>query len=127
MENIFFDINFTSFEQMLLKVFTFILVSGILLFLIYFVLAKFLFNKNNYRREVKLRLAFLWALLVFFILFNVYIFVLFYKNGIDSFNWTIPNFYLGIFAQLSIYIGIFIYFFIKSYSLKKIIKDNSIN
>jgi hypothetical protein len=127
MDNIFFDTNYTTFEQMLLKVFAFLFVSGILLYVIYFALAKVLFRKSKHRKEINLRLVFLWSLFTYFIVFNVYIFVLFYRNGIDSLHWTTPKFYLGIIAQLTIYIGLLAYFFIKRQSLSKIINEKSIN
>lgn len=127
MDNIFFDTNYTTFEQMLLKVFAFLFVSGILLYVIYFALAKVLFRKSKHRKEINLRLVFLWSLFTYFIVFNVYIFVLFYRNGIDSLHWTTPKFYLGIIAQLTIYIGLLAYFFIKRHSLSKIINEKSIN
>lgn len=127
MENIFFDTNYTTFEQMLIKVFAFLLVSGAILYVIYFGLAKVLFRKNKHRKEINLRLVFLWSLFAYFIVFNVYIFVLFYRNGIDSLHWTTPKFYLGIIAQLTIYIGLLAYFFIKRHSLSKIINEKSIN
>lgn len=127
MEDIFFNTSYTSFQQMLIKVFTFILISGLILYLIYFVLTKFLFRKNKHRKEINLRLVFLWTIFAYFVLFNVYIFVLFYRNGIDSLHWTSAMFYLGIIAQLSIYICLIAYFFIKRLSLIKIINEKSIN
>ena len=127
MENIFFDTNYTTFEQMLLKVFAFLFLSGILLYAIYFALAKVLFRKSKHRKEINLRLVFLWSLFAYFILFNVYIFVLMYRNGIYSMHWSSAKFYLGIIAQLIIYIGLIVYFFIKRHSLKKNINEKSIN
>ena len=127
MENLFFDTSYTSLSQTLIKVFAFLFVSGLLLFVIYFALTKILFRKDKYRKEINLRLVFLWTIFAYFILFNVYIFVLFYKNGIDSLHWTSAKFYLGIIAQLTICIGLFAYFFIKRLSLKKIINEKSIN
>ena len=127
MENIFFDTSYTSLADMLFKVFAFLLVSGLLLFVIYFALTKFLFRKSKHRKEINLRLVFLWTIFAYFILFNVYIFVLIYRNGIDSLHWTSAKFYLGIIAQLIIYIGLIVYFFIKRHSLKKIINEKSIN
>ena len=127
MENIFFDTSYTSLATMLLKVITFLLVSGLLLYVIYFALTKLLFRKNKHRKEINLRLAFLWTIFTYFIVFNVYIFVLFYKNGIDSLHWTSAKFYLGIIAQLTIYIGLIAYFFIKRQSLNKLINEKSIN
>ncbi len=127
MENLFFDTSYTSLSQMLIKLFAFLLVSVLLLFIIYFALTKILFRKSKQRKEINLRLVFLWTTFVYFILFNVYIFVLFYKNGIDSLHWTSVKFYLGIIAQLTIYIGLLAYFFIKRLSLNKIINEKSIN
>jgi len=127
MENIFFDTSYTSLSQMLIKVFAFLLVSGLLLFVIYFTLTKLLFRKNKHRKEINLRLVFLWTIFAYFILFNVYIFVLIYRNGIDSLHWTNAKFYLGIIAQLTVYIGLLAYFFIKRHSLINIINEKSIN
>ena len=127
MENIFFDTSYTSFSDMMIKVIAFLLISGLLLFVIYFVLTKLLFRKNKHRKEINLRLVFLWTIFAYFILFNVYIFVLFYRNGIDSLHWTNAKFYLGIIAQLTVYIGLLAYFFIKRHSLINIINEKSIN
>ena len=127
MEEIFFNTSYSNPQQTLLTVVAFLLASGFLLYTIYFGLAKILFRKSIHPKEINLRLVFLWSLFAYFILFNVYIFVLFYKNGLDSFYWTSPKFYLGIIAQLTIYIGLLIYFFIKRYSLKKIINDKKTN
>lgn len=127
MENLFFNTEYTSIQQMLIKILAFLLSSGLLLYSIYLALTKLLFRKNKHRKEINLRLAFLWTIFAYFILFNVYIFVLFYKNGVDSFNWTSTEFYLGIIAQLTIYIGLLVYFFIKRHFLKKFINSKSIN
>ena len=127
MENIFFDTSYTSLTNTMIKVLAFLLVSGLLLYLIYFVLTKLLFRKNKHRKEINLRLVFLWAIFSCFILFNVYIFVLIYRNGIDSLHWSSAKFYLGIIAQIIIYIGLLAYFFIKRHSLSKIINEKLIN
>lgn len=127
MEEIFFDTTYSNLPQLLIKVFAFLLASGILLYVIYFALSKILFRKSIHPKEVNLRLVFLWSLFTYFIVFNVYIFVLFYKNGIDSLHWTSAKFYLGIVSQFTIYIGLLVYFFIKRLSLTKIIKEKSSN
>jgi hypothetical protein len=127
MENLFFDTSYISFQQTLIKVIAFLALSGLLLYLIYFVLTKFLFRKYKHRKEIILRLVFLWSIFAFTVLFVSYIFVLIYKNGVDSFQWTYLKFYLGIIAQIIIYIGVIIFFFLKRHSLKKITNENSIN
>jgi hypothetical protein len=127
MENIFFDTSYTSLTDMVIRVIAFLLVSGLLLYVIYFALTKLLFRKNKHRKEINLRLVFLWTLFTYFILFNVYLYILFYRNGPDSMHWTSAKFYFGIIAQLTVYIGLLAYFFIKRHSLNKIINQKSIN
>jgi len=127
MDNIFFDTTYVSFQQMLIKVGVFILVSIFILWLIYFALTKLLFRKSKQRKELSLKLVFLWTLFVYFILFNVYLFVLFYRTGTDSLNFSSGQFYLGIIAQLTIYICLILFFFVKRHNLKKIINGNSLN
>ena len=126
MENIIFDTTYTTFDQMIIKVFYFLIISGFLIYIIYFTLSKVLFKKSSNRKEINLQLTFLWSLLEFFVAFNIYIFVLFYKNGIDSSRWTTLNFYFGIIAQIILYIGIIAYFFIKRNFLMRMINTKSI-
>jgi hypothetical protein len=127
MEDIIFDITYTSLQQMFIKIFLFLFVSILFVFLIYFILTKVLFRRNKHRKEVNLRLILLWAIFIYLILFNVYIFFLLRINGIDSLQWTYPRFYLGIIAQLLVYISLIIYFFIRRHSLKQIIDEKSVN
>jgi hypothetical protein len=127
MENIFFSTDYTSFDQTLIKTLVFLLTSGILIYVTYLILSKILYRKSKQRKELSLRLSFLWSLFVCFILFNIYLFILIFRNGLDEFHWTVPKFYLGIFAHLTVYVGLIVFFFIKRSILKKIINNNSIN
>jgi hypothetical protein len=127
MDNIFFDTSYSTLQQTLIKVGVFVIVSGLLIWLIYFVLTKLLYRKSSQRKEISLKLVFLWAIFTYFILFNIYLFILFYRTGTDSMNFLSGKFYLGILAQLTIFICLIVFFFIKRNSLKKIINGNSIN
>jgi hypothetical protein len=127
MDNIFFNIGTITFEQLIEKLFLFILISGFLLYIIYFTLTKFLYKKNVLRKEIQIRLSFLWSLVIFNIIFNSYLYLFFYFNGLYDFNWMVLTFYLGISAQLFIYIGIIIFYFIKRNTLNKLINEKSIN
>ena len=127
MDNIFFNTGTIPFEQLIQKLFLFILISGFLLYIIYFIVTKFLYKKNLLRKEIQVRLSLLWSLVIFNILFNSYLYFLFYLNGLYNFNWMILTFYLGISAQLFIYIGIIIFYFIKRNTLNKLINEKSIN
>jgi len=127
MENIFLDTNYTSFEQSIIKAVIFIAISALLLYLIQFILTKLLFKKSEQRKEINIKLAFLWSMVIYILLFNVYWYFLVFLNGVDAFNWSTPSFYLGILAQILIFVGVVVYFFIKSAALTKIINDKSIN
>lgn len=127
MENIFFNSGYSNFEQTLISLLIFIALSGVLIYVIYFVLSKLLFKKNKQRKEISLRLTFLWSLFVFFILFNTYIFIFLYKIGIDNLNFASSILYLGLLPQIIIYLALIIYFFVKRHSVKKIINTNSLN
>jgi len=127
MENLFFDTGDTSLPATSIKVIGFLLATGGLLFLFYLAFAKRLFQKNKHRKEINLRLALLWAIFACFILFNAYIFVFFYRNGIDSSRWSNAKFYLSVLPQLFVYIGLPAYFFLKRRSLTRIIHEKSIN
>lgn len=127
MENIFFNTDYLGLSEMLLRLCCFILVSGFLIYLIYFLLSKFLFRKNKHRKEINLRIIFLWSLFTYLILFNVYLFFLFYRNWNLSIKWSSLSFYLGIIAQLIVFFGLLAFFYIKRHSLNKIINEKSIN
>jgi hypothetical protein len=123
----FFNIDYIPFSQTLIKIVVFLLTSGLLIYAGYFALSKMLFRKSKQRKELSLRLAFLWALFAYFILFNIYFSVLIFVVGTDAFQWKNPKFYLCIIAQLTVYFGLTVLFFIKRKTLKEIINNSSIN
>jgi hypothetical protein len=127
MENIFFNIGYTSLQQMLLKVLIFMTLSGLTLYLIYLGLTKIMFKKNVARKEINLRLIFLWAMIIYLILFNIYFFIFMFIVGVDSFQLNKPIFYLGFMAQIITYIVLIIYFILKRNSLDRIINEKSLN
>ena len=127
MENVFFNIEYTSTQQMLLKVVIFMIVSGLALYLIYLGLTKIMFKKHVTRKEINLRLIFLWAMVIYLILFNVYFFILMFIVGVDSFQLTKLMFYLGFMAQIITYVVLIIYFILKKNSLDRIINEKSLN
>ena len=127
MENFFFNINYTSFENTLSRFGVFLLISGVITYIIYFLFTKMLFKKSDYRKEIKIRLSFLWALLAYLVLFNIYLFFLIYIIGIDNFHWTEAKFYPGIIVQLLVYVLIAACFFIRRFSIKKIINQTTIS
>lgn len=127
MEYIYFNATYSNFELTLISLLMFLLISGVLIFVIYFVLSKLLFRKSKQRKEISLKLTLLWSLLAFLILFNTYIFLFFFMVGVDNMNFTSGVLYLGLLPQIFIYLALIIYFFIKRHSLKKLINVNSLN
>jgi len=127
MENIFFNSGYSNFEQTLISLLAFIALGGVILYFTYFVLSKLLYKKSKQRNEISLRLTFLWSLVAFFILFNTYIFIFFFKIGVVNLNFSSAILYLGLLPQIFIYLALIIYFFVKRYSLKKTINENSLN
>jgi hypothetical protein len=127
MENIFFNSGYSNFEQTLISLLIFFALSGVLIYLIFFVLSKVLFKKSKQRKEISLRLTFLWSLFVFFILYNTYIFIFLHKIGVDNLNFASGLLYLGLLPQIFIYVALIFFFFIKRHTLKKIINVNSLN
>lgn len=126
MGNIFFNIAQIGFQHLLIIFLILMSVSGLIIYLLYFVLSKILFRKSKHRREITLRITFLWTLFACFILFNVYLFLFFYKVGIENINFSSGLFYLSILPQILIYFFIIIFFFIKRYTLIQIINQNSL-
>jgi len=127
MENIFFNLVYSNFEQTLISLLIFIALSGVFIYLIYFVLSKLLFRKSKQRKEISLRLTFLWTLFTYYVFFNVYIFIFFYKIGIGNMNFGSVIFYLALLPQILVYLTLIVFFFIKRHSLKKLINVNSLN
>ena len=127
MENIFFNSVYAGFEQTLIISLSLFSAGGGIFYGIYLLLSKLLYKKSKQRNEISLRLSFLWALFVFFIFFNVYLFTYLYRVGFDNMNFSSVILYLGLLPQMFIYLVVIILFFVKSYSLKKILNINSLN
>ena len=127
MGNVFFNTEYSNFEQTLISLLLFVALSGIFIYVIYFVLSKLLFKKSKQRKEISLRLIFLWSLFAFFILFNTYVFIFLFRIGVANLNFASSILYLGLLPQIFIYVALIFYFFIKRHSLKKIIDINSLN
>jgi drug/metabolite transporter (DMT)-like permease len=126
MEDIFFNTEYVSVEHTLINVLIFIAITGILLFVLFFILSKVLFRKSHHRREITLRLTFLWTLILFFLLINIYFFFLLFINGFDKIMSTNWKFYLGILSLEIICAVIILFFFIKRRTLKQIINYNNL-
>lgn len=126
MTDLFFSLTYTTFEQMMIKILVFMVISGLLLYVIWFILSKLLYRKTDQRREISLRLSLLWSCFVFFLVFSIYLILLFYFTGIERIDFSQFSSYLGILAQLVIFIALIVFFLITRQGLKNIIHKNSI-
>ncbi len=111
--------NWTSF---LIKSIMLIGITAFILWLLFFALVKFTEKRTKLHKDIFIRLQFLWALFLLFILFNIYWFYFIKVNGIHEFTWGLLSFYADISVQLLIYFFIvitFIYSYSKYYSLLK--------
>ena len=126
MADIFFSLTYTTFEQLMIRILVLLVSSGLLLYVIWFILSKLIYRKSDQRREISLRLSLLWSCFVFFLIFSIYLFLLFYFTGIERIDFLQFSSYLGILAQLVIFIALIVFFLIARQGLKNIIHKNSI-
>lgn len=126
MDNIFFNLTYTSFENMAARILIFLVVSGLLLYVIWFILSRLMYRNAGQRREISLRLSLLWSCVVFFLMFSIYLFLLFYFTGIERIDFGRLSSWSGILAQLVVFAGLIIFFMVNRQGLKKVIHKNSI-
>lgn len=109
----FFGLQYADTTELLLRVLLLIAVSAVIIWLIYLLVAKLIPPKPQRRihRDHFLRLSFLSSLTIFLLIFNVYIFFLIKLNGLHSFYWLQPRFYLNILPQLIILLGLILLYF----------------
>ncbi len=116
------EIGIDNWIGFLIKSLILIGITAFVLWAIFFALVKFTQKKTKLHKDIFLRLQFLWALFLLFMLFNVYWFYFIKVNGIHEFTWGILTFYADISVQLLVYLLIvitFIYSYSKYYSLLK--------
>lgn len=127
MEEILFNAEFINMQSTLQSTLLLSVLSVAAIFIIYFALTKFLFRKSKMRKELSLRLAFLWSVFAYIIFFNVYILVFLFKVGIVNLDFMSSLLYLGILPQMFTYLCLVVLFFIKKHSVKALISENSLN
>lgn len=127
MEELLFNAEYISMQSTLQSTMLLAVLSVAAIYIIYFALTKFLFRKSKMRKELSLRLAFLWSVFAYIIFFNVYILVFLFKVGIVNLDFMSSLLYLGILPQMFTYLCLVVLFFIKKHSVKALISENSLN
>ena len=121
--DLLFRIDYTNIPFVLSRIVIFVAVSLIIIWLLWILLSKIMYIKNNkLPKEYKLKLTFIWSLIFYYVFFSFYLFFFFKRNGIDSFNWGDPKFYLAISSHLISIIASIVFYLFKQYQLTKELK-----
>jgi len=123
MEKLFFNTTYESVTQTIETIAALLLVSAAIVYGIFFALTKLLYRKSRHRKEVNLRLTFLWTMAAFLLVFTVYFYFLMAANELA----LSPKNFPGLIPQVVVFVCIILYFFIERHSLVKLINNNTIN
>ena len=121
--DLFFKTDYTNLSFVLGKIALFAIFSIVIIWLLWTLLSKIMYVKNNkLSKEYKLKLTFMWSLSFYYVIFSIYLFFFFKQNGIDSFQWSNPTFYMEISAHLITIIALIVIFLVKQFQLANSIK-----
>jgi hypothetical protein len=120
-KNLFFNLEYIDFTNALIKILIFCLFSAIIIWFVFFIISK-LNKRSQIHKDLLLKLNFLAALCIYFLIFNCYIFFFIKLLGIHGFKWVLPEFYLCILDQLFVFIMCVTLFFLIYNNLSKSIK-----
>jgi hypothetical protein len=121
--DLFFKTDYTNFPFVLGRIAIFVLLSAFIIWLLWAILSKVMYKKNEtLPKEYQLKLAFIWSLVFYYVIFSIYLFFFFKRNGIDSFHWSNPRFYLEISGHLISIIAAILCFLISQFKLTNSIK-----
>jgi len=105
------------------RIFAFLGISIVIIWLLWTILSKKMYQKNSkLPKEFKLKLALIWSLIFYYVIFSIYLFFFFKRNGIDSFHWSDPKFYLNISGHIISIIASIIWYLWKQFQLAKELK-----
>ncbi len=123
LNDLFFKTGSADLPFALIRITLFIILTILMVWFLWTVLSKRMYIKNEkLPKEFKLKLVFIWSLIIYYVIFSIYLFFFFKRNGIDSFHWGDPRLYLEISAQLIIIIAVILIFIFKQHQLTKELK-----
>ena len=121
--DLFFKTDYTNLPFVFGRIAIFVLLSVAIIWILWAILSKKMYKKNDkLSKEYKLKLAFMWSLIFYYVIFSIYLFFFFKQNGIDSFHWGNPKFYVEISSHLISIISSIIIFLVKQFQLTNSIK-----
>jgi hypothetical protein len=116
--DLLFKTDYTDLPFVLIRIAVFIVLSVAIIWLLWTILSKKMFIKNDrLPKEYKMKLTFIWSLIFYYMIFSIYLFFFFKRNGIDSFQWGNPKFYLEISSHLICIISAIVLYLFKQYQL----------
>jgi hypothetical protein len=127
MENLLFNSDYVSFQHTMFKLLCLMAISGLLIYLLFLVFSKILYKKSRHRREITLRLTFLWTIFALLLVFDIYLFVLFFYTEGDFLRSGSWMFILGILPQVILLTAVIILFIIKIQQFKNIVNNNTLS
>ncbi len=124
LHDLFFDLSVhPSFGAIAFKTLCFLLPSALFIAIPYFILSKTSLISNEIGHENKLKLAFLWALVCFIVIYSIYLFFFIRVIGIDSFYWRQPVFYISAFPHFLIILAVMVIFIIQYRKYERMLKS----
>ena len=121
--DLFFKTDYTNLPFVFSRIAVFVLLSIAIIWLLWTILSQKMYVKNEkLPKEYKLKLALMWSLIFYYVIFSIYLFFFFKRNGIDAFHWGNPKFYLAISSHLISIIASIIFFLVKQFQLSNSIK-----
>ena len=121
--DLFFKTDYTNLPFVFGRVAVFILLSIVIIWILWALLSKKMYQKNDkLPKEYKLKLTFIWSLIFYYVIFSIYLFFFFKRNGMDSFQWGNPKFYLEISSHLISIVAAIILYLFKQFQLTKELK-----
>ena len=135
-KNIFFGIEYPDFDVkfFFIKILVFALAILVLGYLLYLLFTKTLFQKETRAKALNIRLAFLWSLVAFSIIYSTYITIYIYVNSDMLLNLQYTGFKESLIAtglfiiqpQVLILIGLITVFYVKQKKYLKQINNQQI-
>ena len=108
--DLLFNIDFTTYPEILLRLFLLVLLCAAIVYLIY-VFINQLTVSSKVHRDFLLKINFLRTLIITQLMVSVYFYFLIKKIGTNAFQWSDKFFWLGFSPQLVLFIGIILLFF----------------
>lgn len=123
LKDLFFKVDYSNLPFVFERITVFLLLGVAIVWALWAVLSKIMYNKNEkLPKEYKIKLTFAWSLIFYYVVFSFYLFFFLKRNGVDSFQWSNPKFYLEVSGHFISIIALIVCFLISQFRLTNSIK-----